>query len=149
MLLWIVNHWSVILGDIGIIAGLFFSGLGFWMDVRIRRAQTVLELTKSHRDLWSLVRSTPVGRALHDRERDLGISPRTDAETDLVNLLLLHLRSAFRASKAGIYVLPERLHDDISDLFAVPVVRDAWEELKTYHDADFVVFVERAAPKKR
>lgn len=149
MATWFVEHWSTILSDTGIIAGLFFSGLGFWMDVRIRRAQTVLDLTKSHRDLWSLVRAVPAGKALDDRDRDLDSSPRTDSETELVNLLLLHLRAAFRAHKAGIYILPQRLPADISDLFTIPVVRDAWEELKAYHDADFVIFVERAASKKQ
>lgn len=141
---WLLAHGSDILGDLGIIAGLLFSGLGFWNDRRARRAQTVIDFTKSHRDLWSLVKARPAGATIEATSRDLVTVPRTDEETETVNLVVLHLHSAYRAGKAGIYDLPENLTEEIREYFSLPVVRDAWDELRKAHDRDFVRFIDRA-----
>jgi hypothetical protein len=136
--------WSEILANTGIIAGLTFTGLGYWRDARVRRAQTLLDLAKSHREIWLHLRTIPEAAALKDSKRDLRSRPRTQEETRIVNLLLIHLQSVFQAKRSGIFVLPERLRDDVRAFFSFPVPRDAWNELKAFHDRAFVLFVDEA-----
>lgn len=149
MLSWLLAHVSEILGNLGIIASLVFAGLGFWNERRARRAQTLIEFTKSHRDLWAQVKATPAGQAIEQADRNLVKAPRTSEETEVINLILLHLHSAYRASRAGIYVLPENLTEEIREYFSFPVVSDAWNELRNAHDRDFVRFVDRARNSRR
>jgi hypothetical protein len=38
---WLTPQLSAALGDLGIVAGLFYTGFGFWRDARIRRAEII------------------------------------------------------------------------------------------------------------
>lgn len=145
MWLWLIEHWSGVLGDIGIVAGLFFSGLGFWTEARVRRAQTAMEVTKHHRELWMYFDEHPELQALFDEERDMVARPLTGTEAHFVSFLLNHIRATFYDRKAGIYVQPECFEMDVRDVFSLPAFRVAWLRTKKYHDAKFVAFVESAA----
>lgn len=139
---WLSLHWSNVLGDIGIVAGLFFSGFGFWRDIRIRRAETLLEITKQHRDIWQEFHSRRELSRIFVEERDMAVSPLTDHESTFLNLLILHIRAAYFAGKARIYVQPEHLPLDLASLLSYPAFRAAWRNLKRFHEAEFVLFVE-------
>lgn len=140
---WLAEHWSAILGDTGIIAGLFFSGLGFWTETRVRRAQTAMEITKHHRELWMYYDDHPEIHALFDEDRDMAARPLTGKEAHFVSFLLNHIRATFYDRNAGIYVQPECLDLDIRVTFSCPAPRLAWEQTKKYHDAKFVAFIDR------
>lgn len=137
------GHWSSILSDVGIIAGLFFSGLGFWRDARVRRAQTLLEITKLHRELWSRFDERPELAGLFDKSRDLVARPMTSEEVRFANFLFLHIRAAYHAEKAKIYSQPDRLKEDLREIFSYPGPRSAWAKLRPFHDRDFVAFLEK------
>lgn len=65
-------------------------------------------------------------------------------ETYLVNQVLHHMHGAFRAGKARLFVLPTKLRLDVRQFMARPVPRSAWNELRPYHEDDFVAFVEKS-----
>lgn len=139
---WLISHWSSILGDFGIIAGLFFSGLGFWTEARVRRAHTVVEITKQHRELWMHFDEHPELAGLFDSKSDMAARQLTSQEAHFVSFLLNHLRGTFYARSARTYIQPECLREDIRDFFSYPAPRAAWKKVKRYHDAKFVAFVE-------
>jgi hypothetical protein len=139
---WIIQHWPGIIENAGVIGGLLFTGLAFRIDARVRRAETLIEINKQHRELWMHFDERPKLAGLFDPKRDLSARPLLDDEVRFVNFLLNHLRATFYARSAGIYVQPERLADDIRGLFSLPAPRAAWDKLKQSHDRKFVAFVE-------
>lgn len=139
---WLSNHGSDLLGDIGIVAGLLFTGFGFRRDARVRHGETLIELTKQHRELWMYYDDHPELSGLFDRNRDMAAHPLTDEEVRFANFLFLHLRASYGAKKARIHTLPDHVAEDWAEIFAHPAIRAAWSKMKSLHDRRFVAVVE-------
>lgn len=139
---WVSPDLSRILGDLGIIAGLFFTGFGFWRDARVRHGETLIELTKQHRELWMYYDEHPELAALFNPTRDMRAHPLTDEEARFANFLFLHLRASFGAKKARIHTLPEHVAEDWAEIFSHPAVCAAWDKMKDLHDRRFAALVE-------
>lgn len=99
-------------------------------------------MTKLHRELWSRYDERPELHGLLDRSRDIGTHPLADEEVRFANFLFLHINGSYRAGKAGIYVQPDRVRDDIRDVFSYPAFRAAWDSVKAFHDRAFIAFIE-------
>jgi hypothetical protein len=140
---WIAGHWQEIIESTGIIGGLFFNGLSLRIDARVRRAGTIVEITKQHRELWAYFEERPNLSPLFDRKRDLTVHPLADDEVHFVNLVLNHLRATFYAATAHIFIQPECLSEDIRDFLSYPGPLAAWKRLRPMHDQKFVAFIER------
>ena len=138
---WVAENWS--LERVGIVVSLFYAGLGSSRAARAIRAEMNFKITEQHHKIWSEIRTSPEWLTLKDRTRDLAAHPLTDEEVLCVNFLINHLRSTFYAHRAGIYVQPAALKEDISDFLSYPAIRAAWDELKSNHDLKFVRFVQR------
>lgn len=141
--LWSIERWREIFELVGTPAALLFTGLALRIDARVRRAQTLLEITKQHRDLWSQFDERPELAGLFARERDMGARPLTDKEARFANFLFLHLRAAHGAHRGRIYAMPEHVAEDWREIFQAPAVVAAWERIKHLHDRRFVALVER------
>lgn len=141
-LAWLAEHWSGV-------AALLFTGFGFWSDVRVRRAQTGIDITKHHRELWSYFFEHPEFAGLVEDERDMEKKPLTTPEKFFANLALQHLRATFYASRSWIYVQPEHLPDEIRAFFSKPAVRLYWQTAQERHDRAFARFVDRQIRRKR
>jgi hypothetical protein len=143
LLPWIIEHWTRLVESIGIVAGLLFTGLGYFRDARVRRVETLIEITKQHRELWEYYYERPALAHLFDKGRNLASHPLTDEEVHFVNLLLNHLRVTFFARSAGVYIQPDYLANDVREFLSSPALLAAWENLKAAHEEKFVAFVER------
>ncbi len=144
---WGATHWEAFLGAAGIIGGLFFSGLGYWTDARARRAQTVVEITKLHRELWMEFIDREELASLFDQTRNMTARPLTPNESRFANMLFLHIRATFYAERARIYVRPEHLREDIQEIFSHPAPLAAWKDMRHLHDRDFIAFIEGFLPE--
>lgn len=140
---WVIEHWREVIENSGIIGGLVFTGLALRIDARVRRAGTIIDISKQHREIWMYFYERPQLGQLFSRDRDLRAHPLADEEVHFVNFLINHLRATFYARSAGIFVQPECLRDDIRGFLSYPAPRSAWERLKHSHDYAFVAFVER------
>ena len=139
---WLSDHWYEALESAGIIGGLLFTGFAVRTDARVRRAQTRIELTRAHREIWDKILSDPETALLLESDRDVSARPITAKEIEVVNRLVLHLRGALGAAEADIYIKPERLDDDVRDFFAHPIPRAAWRIVRESHDAEFVAYID-------
>lgn len=144
MMEYVTQRWIDVVQAVGIISGIVFSGHAHRTDARERRAQRHFELTREHREIWEDLNARSVGKELLSKNRDLAARPRTIEETEAVRTLTLHLNAFFRSETEGIHVMPERVMEDIQDFFSHPVPRDAWREVRDFHDRAFVAFVESA-----
>lgn len=145
---WLVGH-SELIATVGVIAALLFTGNQQRVDTRVRRAETRLEITAQHRDLWTYLRGDSRYAGMFDKSRNLQTNPVSDDEVFGVNLVLLHLRASLAARSAGIFTEPECLKEDMREFLTYPVRAAAWEQLKRYQDAKFVRFVEGKRETRR
>jgi hypothetical protein len=154
---WGFMGWQVYISDVngyhgkmasleaaGIIGGLLFSGVTSLLDFRARRAQTSIEITKLHRELWGEVDERPHLTVLFAKERDIERSPLTDEELRFANRLFLHIRASWYAEKAYIYRRPDRLREDLVETFSAPGIKAAWATMKHLHDLRFIAFIEQS-----
>lgn len=141
---WLGSNWFEVLEGIGIVSGLFFSSYAVRESKRVNRTHLHHEFVRAHREIWNRLSSQADTKGLSDPSRDLATQPRTDVETQAVRELLLHLRAYFRADREGTLLLPERAADDIREFLSYPLMREAWDELKPYHDREFVEFIDEA-----
>lgn len=139
---WSIERWRSLLEIVGPVAALLFTALTLHIDARVRRAETIIEITKQHRELWMYFYERPSLSRLLDKDRDLKVHPLADEEVHFVNFLVNHLRAAFYARIAGIYAQPECVAEDISAFFSHPAARAAWEAQKRSHEPKFVAFIE-------
>lgn len=138
---WLVAHKDII-EVLGIIGGLLFTSLSLRIDARVRRAATLIEITKQHRELWMYFDEHPKLARLFDKKRDMAAHPLADEEIRFANFLFLHLRATYGAKKAAIHVLPEEVEDDWRWIFSHPAVAAAWDKVKYVHDRRIVALVE-------
>ena len=139
----IQDNWFILLQSVGIIAGLFFTGWSLRLDAKVRRVANGFELTKQHREIWTHLYSRPELKRVVNPAANLAAQPVTEEEELFVNFLLLHLASAYRAMKNGMFILPDELHADVTAFLSLPVPKVVWEMSKHYRNRDFVVWVEQ------
>lgn len=145
---WLEQNWFSLFESAGIIGGLLFTAVTLRTDARARRIGNLIAITQHHREIWThLYTRSELARVL-DNAVNLKSAPATNEEELFVNLLILHLNSAYHAMQNGMFVKPEGLQRDIQMLFALPIPRSVWEQAKSFQDADFVNYVESCRAKK-
>jgi hypothetical protein len=143
ILSWTVERWREVFELVGTPSALLFTGLALHIDARVRRAETLIEITKQHRELWMYFDEHPELAGLFDQNREMSERPLSPAEKRFANFLFLHLRASYGAKRARIHVLPEHIEDDWREIFRNPAILAAWETMKPLHDRAFVALVER------
>lgn len=138
-----MEQWKYLLEMSGTIGALLFTGFALHIDARVRRAQTLIEITKQHRELWIYFDEHPKVARLLDKSRDMGAYPLADEEVRFANFLFLHLRASYGAKRARVHTMPEHVEDDWREIFTHPAVCAAWDKMKHLHDRKFVALVER------
>lgn len=139
---WHIERWREIFEIGGTAAALLFTGVALHIDARVRRAQTLIEITKQHRELWMDFDARPKLAGLFDKRRDMAVHPLADEEVRFANFLFLHLRASYGAKIAGVHTLPEHVEDDWREIFSHPAIVAAWDRMKHLHDRKFVALVE-------
>src|SRR5688572_32634486 len=97
---WIQDNGFTLLQSLGIIGGLFFTGLSLRVDAKVRRVANGFELRKQHREIWSQLYSKPHLRRVLNANEDLARAPVTREEELFVNFLILNLTNAHRAMRS-------------------------------------------------
>ena len=144
LLTWLTLHWLDLLQSISIVGGLLFTGIALRTDARSRRLQSLFAITKNHREIWSECRDrAELGRIL-DPKANLATKPITEEERMFVTFLILHLKTAYEASRSCFYIPPEALSKDIASFFSLPIPKAVWTKAKEFQDKRFVTFVEQA-----
>jgi hypothetical protein len=142
ILIWIGSHWFDLFQTAGIIAGLGFTTHTVRLDMKTRRVNHLMEITKQHREIWSELYHRPELARVRDAAADLKLQPVTTQEELFIDLLVLNLNVSYRAVKDRLLVRPEGLRKDIQRFFSRPLAKVVWEKVKPFQDTDFVAFVE-------
>jgi hypothetical protein len=139
---WLGQHGFELLSTVSIVVGLFVTAHSVRAEAKERKIQNLLALNAAHRDLWTKFLERTDLERIYDGAIDLVREPPTMAEKRFVHLLILHLRAAFKARRAGMEFADDAVAADIQQFFARPIPRHVWEHSKKFQDVDFVTFVE-------
>jgi hypothetical protein len=139
---WIEEHWFELLQTAGIIGGLLFTAHTVRKDQKAREIGNVNVVKQHHKEIWQQLYERPQLVRILDRRPDLSRQPVTKEEELLINMLLLHLDSVWRAMEAGLFVEIEGLRRDVGEFLALPIPRAVWNRVKPFHNKSFVRFVE-------
>ncbi len=139
---WLAEHWFELLQTVSIVTGLFVAAHSLRAEVKERKIQNLLALNSSYRDLWMLYIEREDLHRVHTDALDLKKTPPTKAEVRFVHLLILHLRAAYKARRAGMEFADDAVASDIRQFFARPIPRHVWDTSKKFQDRDFVAFVD-------
>jgi hypothetical protein len=111
-------------------------------DREERRVSNLFELTKSHREIWSLLIERPELARILDRHANVQEQPITETEKRFVLFLILHLAASFEAQKQGMFVEADGLRRDVHQFFSRPIPRAVWMEFRSFQNSDFAAFVD-------
>jgi hypothetical protein len=146
---WFRDNWFALLQSLGIVGGLFFTGISLRTDANVRRIGNLFTVTKHHREIWTTLYTRPELKRVIDASADLKAQPISDEEELFVNLLILHLASNYRAAKAGMFLLRGEIRADIISFFSLPIPRAVWKKIKAFQDKEFASFVENCLEATR
>lgn len=139
---WSAQNWIALAGAITGIAGLLFNGLSLRSETRTRRITNLLAITRSHRELWSLLIAEPGLKRLLVPDPKAQERPVSTEEELFVLFAIHHLNSVFRAMSDGLVPRPEAIRRDVWWFFSLPIPATIWERFKPLQDEAFVRFVE-------
>ena len=141
---WLAGHWFDILQTASILAGFFTAAYTFRMNTRERKIGNLFALTTAHRDIWSrLHKQKELSRVLSPSV-NLRREPVTLEEELFVHILILHVRTAFKARELGMQFDDDAVAADIRQFFSRPIPHAVWERSKVFQDREFVEFVEHS-----
>jgi len=104
---WFWNNWFELLQTAGLIGSLLFTAYTIRQDREDRKIDNLIAIKSEHRELWKeFVDRKGLGR-VRDLQVDLVNVPITTEEEIWVRNLILHLDTAHRAMKAGMFVTIE------------------------------------------
>ena len=141
---WLVIHWFDLLQTTSMVWGLFAAAHAFHADTKERKIQNLFTLTSAHRELWTHFLDRPNLHRIYSLDLDLENAPPTMAERRFVGLIILHVRTAFKARRAGMEFADDAMEADLRQFFGRPIPRIVWNSLKEFQDPEFVVFVDEA-----
>ena len=139
---WLAQNGFQLLQTTRVVVGLFATAHSIRVDAKERKIQNLLALNGAHRELWTKFLDRPDLERIHQNEIDLIAAPATTAEKRFVHLLILHLRVAFKARRAGMEFADDAVAADIRQFFSRPIPREVWEFSKAFQEKAFVDFVE-------
>ncbi len=138
---WIEANWLQVLQGMGITGGLIFTGCSLRLNLRIQRAQTLINITQQHRTLWLKALDVPSLQRILD-PTPLKRRKVTFEERLFVNLLILHIMSIRVAVKQGVFDLPAGTDADLQELFSLPVPRKVWDDTRRFRDPETIRYIE-------
>jgi hypothetical protein len=123
---------------IAIVVMLWITVVQLKSTLRADRATAALEITTSHREIWSHLLTNPALGRILDPNVDLQKEPVTVIEEFFVVLVANHMSAVYDAHKEGIH----RLYpDDMRAFFILPIPRAVWARILPYQALEFSEFM--------
>jgi hypothetical protein len=142
---WAIEHGSDLLGAIGIIASLAFTGIALRRDHKALLVANLIAITAAHRDLWQYYADHPEVHRVLSPNADLDSLPVTDAERVFVTSAFQHLAMVHTAKKYGTFVTEQHIDRDIREFFTLPIPSEVWRQTRKFHSSEFTNYVNVAA----
>jgi hypothetical protein len=145
---WFAANWFSLFQTLAIVGALFFNAYSLLLNSRIRKVDTLINITQQHRAIWLKFLESPGLKRINKASLDLTKHPVNDEEMIFVNLIILHLATVLIAVSKGILPKPAGLDVDVADLFSLPIPHAVWNQTKTFRDPETIRYVEGLMEKE-
>ena len=139
---WISQNWFNLFSSVGIIGGLWFTGVSLHSETKTRRIANLLNITANYRELWEEFFQWPELVRVIDPAADVVKQPVTPDEEFFVNMVISHTSSVYEALKDELMTKQEGLRLDVKSFFSLPVPQTVWQHTKLLQNQDFAAFIE-------
>jgi hypothetical protein len=139
-----LRDWLDVAQLFAVLLGFIFTTISIRQNTKERRLSNLLTITSHHRDLWQHFSDRPQLYRVLKPDASLEKKPPSVAEREFVNLIILHLRSAFQVYKGDASFSPDGLRQDVAEFFSLPIPKEVWNRCRRYHDEEFISFVDEA-----
>jgi hypothetical protein len=140
---WAIEHGSDLLGAIGIIASLAFTGIALRRDHKALLVANLIAITAAHRNLWQYYADHPEVHRVLSPSADLDSLPVTDSERVFVTSAFQHLAMVQIARKYGTFVTEQDIDRDVREFFSVPIPSQVWLQARRFQSTEFARYVDR------
>lgn len=147
VLRWLEGNWFQALQATGIAAGLLFSGLSFRQNIRMNRAQTLINLTAQHRSIWMKAFDLPELRQVLD-PTPLKRKKVTAQEQLFVDMIIHHVTTMLDASRRKMIRMDPGMAIDLKEFFSLPIPRKVWEDAKRFRDPRVLKYIDGLLQEK-
>jgi hypothetical protein len=143
-LAWVKSDWLSIVQTVGVVGGLFYTGITCRQVAKAKQTENLLAFTERHRSLWSETYQRPELSRIFCSEVDALAKPASIAEEEFLNVVFIHYEMGWRLAKSADRSDLKPLAIDARHFFALPLPRAVWEKTRQFRNPKFVRFVERA-----
>jgi hypothetical protein len=141
---WVDGNWFNVIQTFGIIGSLWLAGAAANRDARAKEIENLLSLSEHHRELWKAVPQRKDLQRVFQADANVLLTPATVAETEFLNLVIVHFQTGWWIAKAGGITTLKELKADARSFFNLPLPCAVWEKTKAFRNQRFVSFVEGA-----
>lgn len=138
---WLQENWIDLAQTAVIIVALWVAAKQLYLNNAINKYRVHMDIVKSHREIWSQIILDENLSRIAEETLDLTKSPITKPEKKFTIFLILHVSTLFSASKRRFLSISEEDKEDIKGLFALPIVKKVWSEIKDLYSNKFVKFI--------
>jgi hypothetical protein len=131
------------LAPVGIIAGLFFSGISLRDSNRTRKLENQIRLADGYRDIWTALLKDEKLNRIRQSSVDLAKAPITPSEDRLVRFIFQNIFLAFEARRSGQLGEIGDLEKDVENFLTYTIPRAVWKEIARFQPEAFRRFVEK------
>lgn len=143
----LLKYWFELLQSVFIIGAFVHTYYSTRYDNRSRKAEYLLQITQSHREIWGKTYVQPELLRIKKTDVDLQKNPITEPERRLAKEVIMHIYSVYEATAIGLFNKGD-MDKDIIDYLQLPIPNVVWQEVKRYYNKEFVNYIEGLLFKK-
>ena len=141
---WLEQNWLNLLQTLGIIGSGLLTTAAFHRETRARKLGYFLSLAQQHRELWNEAHRRPELARIFQREADLVANPVSVAESEFLNLVIVHFHTGWLFAKDTAFLDHETIATDARTFFTLPLPLAVWNTTRAARDPKFIRFMEEA-----
>jgi hypothetical protein len=118
---------------------LLYAIRSFKSSYKVGKVNFLIQLTASHRDIWSKIHQSNLIR-IKDPKAD--INSITEDESRYVIFIIMNMRTLFEAHINKVYDFNKASQFDTGKFFNLPIPNHVWQNSKIFYDDAFVKFMD-------
>ena len=139
------QHLFDIIQTIFLVLGFYLAAKSYQDDDRSRQVGHLLQLGESYRKIKETLIEKPELASIFNTKKDA--SKITTIERNYIQQVIMQMYSVYIATKLGQFDSFEGIENDIRRFLNFPLQAAVWEEIKEFHDREFVEYIESLQSK--
>ena len=144
----LLKNWFDLLQSSFIVGGFILSYIATRNDIRSRKVAHLLLINQSYREIWSKTYAYPELLRIRQTNLDLKRKPITEPERRMIKEMIIHIYAIYEAIQKN-QIEKGEMDKDIYDFLQLPIPNAIWEEVKMYHNKQFIDYIDELLSKHR